>query len=187
MWKINHLSGVRNQASPKGQWAGNLKAFKGLCSDLFILKVAFERPVVAVLRVGQKEVLCSGCCLTWLFYRYFTNSVESSVNTFPAFQRSWSRGCVSPALGVLVQAQSCSPQSQVRRGTSTAFSKLSSHIPRAAGAGSVAEPEALPLHRILSRSCSSWFQFLCSPKRGTIHNLSGQSFRVTCPKGTLLL
>lgn len=34
MWKINHLSGVRNQANPKGQRSGNLKAFKGLCSDL---------------------------------------------------------------------------------------------------------------------------------------------------------
>lgn len=45
----------------------------------------------------------------------------------------------------------------------------------------------LPLHWILTRSCSSWFQFLCSPKCGTIHNLSWQSFHVTCPKGTQVL
>lgn len=30
-------------------------------------------------------------------------------------------------------------------------------------------------------------QFLCSPKRGTIHSLSWQSFCVTCPKGTQVL
>lgn len=38
MWKINHLSGVRNQASPKGQWSGNLKALR----DFTLISLNFK-------------------------------------------------------------------------------------------------------------------------------------------------
>lgn len=54
MWKINHLSGVRNQASPEGQWSGNLKALRDFPLISLILKVAFERPVLAVGQKGWK-------------------------------------------------------------------------------------------------------------------------------------
>lgn len=78
--------------------------------------------------------MCSGCCLMWLFYRYFykfSGVICELGNTFPVFQHSWSWGCVCPLPELLWQCwcelQSCSPQSQVRRGTSTASSRLFPH------------------------------------------------------------
>lgn len=124
------------------------------------------------------EVLCSGCCLMWLFYRYFykfSGVICGLGSTFPVLLEQGV--CVSlPELlwQCWWELQSCSPQSQVRRGTSTAFPD-SSHIPGA----------ALPLGP--PQELQLLVQFLCSPKRGTIPNLSWQSCSVTCPKGTQVL
>lgn len=125
--------------------------------------------------------MCSGCCLMGLFYRYFyklSGVICELGNTFPVFQHSWSRVCVCPLPELLWQCwcelQSCSPQSRRGEGQAQPFPG-SSHIPRAA-------PPAGP-HQELQLL----LQFLCSPKRGTIRNLSWQSSCVTCPKGTQVL
>lgn len=83
-------------------------------------------------------------------------------------QCSWSRGCVCPCLScsgsVGVSSELFSSEPGEERDKHSLFQTV---------------PTFLELQLLV--------QFLCSPKRGTIHNLSWQSFCVTCPKGTQVL
>lgn len=65
MWKINHLSGVTNQASPKGQWSGNLKALRNFALISVHFKGGLWEASACCAACGTErvEVLCSGCCL----------------------------------------------------------------------------------------------------------------------------
>lgn len=119
-----------------------------------------------------------------LFYRYFyklSGVICELGNTFPVFQHSWSRVCVCVCVPCLSCSGSVGVSSRAvllraRRGEGQAQPfPGSSHIPRAA-------PPAGP-HQELQLL----LQFLCSPKRGTIRNLSWQSSCVTCPEGTQVL
>lgn len=84
--------------------------------------------------------MCSGCCLMWLFYRYFYKSsgvICELGSTLPVLLEQGVYG----ALGV---PELFSSEPGGERDKHSLFQTLPTFL-------------ELPLHRVLSRSCSSWF------------------------------